>query len=560
MRPRALRIAVVIASAFVTLLSVARLGAVVLAFQTGADPADAFHEVPAVPPGYGASMRWLDDAPGIRPAPAPSTRSVLQTEYSRAWSLLNASSTGARVENLQDILAGSALLRARATFGAQRSPLPQVDLAHVLQLRDLSADGALAVLRDRATVARQLTDGTVVESQERYTVLLALQDGAWQIRNMRRETARNTLLPEFDEAPPSRLELGGATLRGVNYMPRGGEWGTMWMNLKPAQIARDLQLARRMGFSSIRVFVPYDPKLAKEDWIELRKSVTRFLRVTDRANMDVLLTLFDTWTDHRLEQWPTSDRYLRAMVRVARDHPSLLGYDLKNEADLDIHPPLGARGTYAWITHNANVVRRMDRTAPITVGWSSAQAAVDAAQLPLSFVTFHDYLPETNRSARFDAVVRAAHGRRVLLTEFGSTSYRGIRHPGVSEPEQARRIASTIADANRAGLDGTMVWTLFDPLTPPPGVRRPWNAARQTHYGVLRADGSAKPSAAVAAGQRTPLSGGGLSLPIFWISWSCLGLGGLLVSARARVIMRRRARARRHAAAARPRPEPPPGA
>ena len=142
---------------------------------------------------------------------------------------------------------------------------------------------------------------------------------------------------------------------------------------------------------------------------------------------------------------------------------------------------------------------------PITVGWSNADSALGLKDV-IDFVTYHEYGDVEGFADRLEAIKAEAGDKPVMITELGSTIWNPFRSTQSAEDKQASRLESQLQQSIAA--DGVFVWTLndFDQVGSDVVGRRPWRKAQQRHFGLLRGDGSARPSKNVLQTHATNLS------------------------------------------------------
>lgn len=254
---------------------------------------------------------------------------------------------------------------------------------------------------------------------------------------------------------------------GVNYYPPATPWTRFWHEYDGEQTAADFALAAALDLNLVRVFVPFhefggadvDPQM-----------LSRLLDLMDRADdagLLVLATLFDHRTDHHPVNWAADDRHIAGLVPALTRHPALFGWDIKNEPDRDYvasSPVL----VDAWLRHVAAEVRHHDPVHPLTIGWST----VDAAHNLIDMSTWNTILPG-----------------------------------GHTEREQAAFYAEMLSRNAQLGVAGHVAWTLFDfsdiPLAE---FARPWERGVHARFGLIRADGTHKPAAALVGASTTKIA------------------------------------------------------
>jgi hypothetical protein len=499
------------------LLAMHGLANLVAYFQRGADPAAALNIVPNQPPDLHVSLEWQPDAPNTGRTLEPETRAQIEAAYLRAWLQWNISYLRGEPYGLNTSFVGPARqairerLAASATQGMQ---VTQSNTAHRLRLNFYSADGSIVSLTDeRALVAHISRDTSgapvlVDESAARYDMVMTLEDGTWRIRHLVR--TGDAAPPEPPAPAPSgfvarqdsRLLLDGQPyqIAGMNYYPQATPWDAFWRDYDPQIIERDFALLRSLELNTVRVFVPFEQFGGPDVDPQMLDRLADLLDRADAHDLKVIVTLFDFRTNYDPLLWPQSDRHLEALLTRFADNSTVLAWDIKNEPDRD-YAAAGRATVDAWLAHTLRIARQSAPHHLLTIGWSEPQAAPTLAET-VDIVSFHYYAPAADLPTHYAALRRAAPERPLLLGEFGLPTWNSPLFPhGHTEREQAAYYADTLAVLRMSDSAGFLAWTLYDFDAVPPQVagRFPWQTGPQRYLGVLRADGTPKPAAALLA-------------------------------------------------------------
>ncbi len=464
------------------------------AFLTGASPADAFNEVPDVPVGIDPVVDWRPDVPSPRDV-EPATRVAVEAAWVGAFARLD---TALRSDDPTDLVtswSGAALTQVEDVLAEASGVVRQVPLAHDLQIEFYSDDGSIIELRDHGLRLVRVAEGAGgavhIETVESWRAVLLLRDGRWRVEQLIREDVLpDTLVGDAADA------LADASWTGVNHLPQATPWGDTWMAFDPAVAAADLDAVRDLGMDTVRVFLPYLELGGPAPDPVLLDHVVSYLDLAEARGIGVVPTLFDGWTNRAVESWPDADRHLAVVVPTLAGHPALVAWDLKNEADRDDEVE-GAAAVRAWLRHVGSTVRSLDAETPRTIGWASASSATDLLDV-VEVVTFHHYGTPAELREAASAVIASAGPRPVVLGEYGLPTWNTLLPGGHGDAEQAAYIADIRTVADEVGIAGTLVWTLHDLATPPPDAgSSPWRVGAETSLGLIRADGTLKPAAAV---------------------------------------------------------------
>jgi hypothetical protein len=161
------------------------VAAFLASFQQGADPASVYNAIPTgeerdVPVTW--AMGWEIEQ---------AERDQLEAVYLAVWYRWNVANQTGSPADLASAFTGPALAFAQEGIAAG-VPIEQRDLAHHLTLTFYSADKSIATFTDVVQIERMLPS-TVTRTEERYEVLLTLEDGLWRVRQWRRVASEGGL-------------------------------------------------------------------------------------------------------------------------------------------------------------------------------------------------------------------------------------------------------------------------------------------------------------------------------------------------------------------------------
>ena len=307
--------------------------------------------------------------------------------------------------------------------------------------------------------------------------------------------------------------LAPLSVRGVNYYPRDTPWGGMWTRT-PAEVwERDMALAASLQVNTVRTFVSFTPDLERAGLMRGDGAPTpaylakleALLTAAWRNGIRVILC-FD-YAPESLALPAAEARWreaLSAIVGAHRDDGRVLLWDLMNEPEDDAK---WTDGTRAYLRSARTYVRQLDTNHLTTVGMTWRIDRIKEVGLP-EVVQYHEYCPKAllfekgaERVSQTIAGQRLAGGERpVLIGEFGMCTARDLQFgaeeslrnkmgeaPG-TEAEQARLYGIVLAAAEKERIAGALAWCLYD---------YPINNPNESHFGLVRSDGTLKPAAAV---------------------------------------------------------------
>ncbi len=308
-------------------------------------------------------------------------------------------------------------------------------------------------------------------------------------------------------------ELKPLSVRGVNYYPRETPWGGMWTKTPDGVWARDMQLVASLGANAIRTFVQFGPKIEKAGLMNRDGSLTpaylaKIETLLAAASTNKIRVIFCFEFDLEMlaakntaELW---QRTLTDLVTLHRDDGRVLMWDLMNEPDDDTK---WTEATRAYLKAAIPFVKQLDPNHRTTVGMAYRTDRLAEVGLP-DVLQYHEYTPKAllieRGLGRVSDVIasqrRVGSPRELLIGEFGMCTARDPQfgadpalsvkladHPG-TEDEQVRIYKTILEAAEKGQVAGVIPWCLFD---------YPIHNPNESHFGLVRSDGSLKPAAIV---------------------------------------------------------------
>ena len=323
------------------------------------------------------------------------------------------------------------------------------------------------------------------------------------------------LAPALNAADPQPAELirtlQPLSVRGVNYFPRDTPWGGLWTKTPPEVWERDIALAASLRMNTVRTFVQFSSPLEPAGMLRSDGTPTP-------AYLEKIETLLAAGWRHGIRailcfefssSWlaaPDDEarcrRALSAVVSAHREDGRVLLWDLMNEPDDDAK---WTEGTRAYLRAALPLVKQLDTNHLTTIGLAYRSDRLALVGLP-DVLQYHEYCPKaqlfTQGSARVSQTIahqRQGGGMRPLLIgEFGMSTARDPEHgaeeslraklqaPPGTEADQARLYQIILAAAEKDRVAGVLAWCLHDyPIKNP----------NESHFGLVRGDGTLKPAA-----------------------------------------------------------------
>ncbi len=450
-----------------------------------ADALDALSERPN-------HVTWGDPETPLVRSFTPGDAGMIGQAMTEAWYALTLAQNTGDASILRDSFSGVAQDRAErsvedASLGGQ-----MVVLAQNARPQFYHLDGSVFQADVEMLVARYLVAGDnlayfeLVMDQAKSTLMN--ETNGWRVYSHERYAAK-----EMDASP---IGWGGAPMAGINYYPAATPWQKFWPAFDENIIAQDFARISDLGATTVRFFLTTEYFADADTQEDALNRLTTFLFLAEEAGLKVVPTLFDLKYSFDPTVWGQDLATLRAVLPVFAASPAVVMVDIKNEPDLDFAAH-GRPEILAWLQTMIILMRMEAPDLPLTIGWSSSDAAL-ALENMLDVVTYHDYGEIGTASARLSAV-QSATDRPVMITEIGVSSYEiSLGYPG-SPDGQADDLGKRL-DA-LAAADGIFVWTLYDfPAVDASAVGgSAWVQNLQERFGLFTSEGVAKPAAKVVS-------------------------------------------------------------
>ncbi|MEU4688183.1 cellulase family glycosylhydrolase [Actinoplanes sp. NPDC023714] len=301
----------------------------------------------------------------------------------------------------------------------------------------------------------------------------------------------------------SRLD---ATLsaKTINYYPSDAGWSAMWTSFDAARIDADMAKAAALGADNVRVIVFPQAFGYPTPKAEYTERLRKFVNIADSYGLTVKFTLFDWWAGYN--DATGSAAWAKAVLSPYANDPRVISVELKNE--FNPNDPAAV----AWVKRIIPAVRAAVPQMPLTLsvdGQSGAPAMAKIKSLlsatPLDYYDFHFYGSSERSLAEIRKAQSAVSPSPIVIGETGVTTAAGSG----SEGEQAAFLARVFQAAQVAKVGSVAPWTLNDFSDGAiPSNSQVSKLAAQYRFGLYRADGTAKPAAAVV---RTAWTGGKLT-------------------------------------------------
>ena len=466
-------------------------------WNSGADKTSILHTGIEVDDSYQPEIEWAILENQGRPMEKQTLRNI-ERDYLRSWYVRSVAMASNDPYGLDDYYTDSLhsklsqVLELNKTKGMS---LKETTLAHHPILEFYSTDGTLVVFSDNNVESyREVWQGGEMLHEMReinsYQVMMLLEDGFWRIRQLVEGKHPSIPLTEIPDIGTPQIK----SIKGVNYYPAQTPWDTFGSGFSEEIIKEDFARIRGMGLNTIRIFIPYET--FGQDNVAADKQ-SKLLKVLDMAaimDLKVLVTLFDFYGNYDLMDWTATHRHTETLVKLLKDHPALLGWDIKNEPDLDFDSR-GKNKVLAWLEEMIYQISKWDRKHPVTIGWSSIQAAELLAD-KVHFISFHYYDKPDQFEKVYASLQEKAGNTPVLLSEFGISSYSGFWNAFSGSDQEQTAYYTEMMNLLKQQEIPFMFWTLYDFKEVPKEVtgRYPWRRQPQKYFGCVTVEGHEKPS------------------------------------------------------------------
>ncbi|SCX99337.1 Cellulase (glycosyl hydrolase family 5) [Nonlabens sp. Hel1_33_55] len=462
--------------------------------NTGADRSTMLHLDLERENYYVPEVVWKSiENPG-RPM-KPANKDKIEQDYLDAWFVKNQALLTGDDAGIYDHYTKSARAKVRELISynaGENISIESTTLSHHLTLDFYSADGTLAVLTDREVRGvEQLyqNDEFIIQREfnNDYRIILLLEDGFWRVRHFE--------LLETHPIEESALVISDEikNLAGLNYYPQDSPWDTFGENFDSSQIATDFKVIQDLNLNTIRIFLSYKDFKISENSNEKMQRLKILLDQAEKADLKVMVTLFDFYGDYGIQDWTLTNSYLKNIVDHIKDHPAVYAWDIKNEPDLD-YKSREKRKVNAWLSQTMTRLKEMDSIHPVTIGWSTAAAAINLEN-QVDVVSYH-YYKDLEDLSKTHQELKSKTKKPIVLQEIGWSSYHGFWNPfGMDKEDQAEKYTEFFTTQKRDSIN-YLSWTLYDFEEVPSSVAgsRPWRVNKQKHFGLIATDGKKKPS------------------------------------------------------------------
>ncbi len=282
----------------------------------------------------------------------------------------------------------------------------------------------------------------------------------------------------------------------MNWYPHDAGWARLWTAATQPEASVDFAAIAASGANAVRIIVSTYAFGYPTPKTTMMTKLSGLVDLAAKENLKVQLTLFDFFADYL--DIAGSLAWMKTVVAPFENDPRICFLELRNEVD-----PTDASAV-AWVRELCPATRAAIGSTPLTVsvtssvGTAALQSWVDQMKRTkdIDFFDFHWY-GEQGQAATDLAAMKVLTGDSLLfIGETGSSTYPvGGESRSQAEAAQASFYRAVIDSCRSLELPLPAPWVWQDFTTAAlPNVR---NNVAQLYFGLLRLDGSRKPSYAV---------------------------------------------------------------
>lgn len=461
--------------------------------NTGADRSKMLHTEVKKEQVYLPKMNWIDDGNDGRTLDT-QTLAKIEKDYLNAWYVKNVAYKTNQITGIDDYYTESArnnVMDFVAQNQQQNISVNATTLSHTPNIEFFSEDGQLIVLKDENVVEyKQLyQDGKLVlETTEKasYKAILLLEDGFWRMRHLVKERVET-----FEETPKNKV-VEDLNLKGINYYPQATPWDMFGEEFNIEIIKKDFDIIADAGLNTIRIFIQYEDFGKANVQQEKLEKLQQVLDAAKTKQLQAVVTLFDFYGDYKVLDWTLTQRHAETIVTRFKNHKAILAWDIKNEPNLDFETR-GKENVLAWLDKMISLVKSIDDTHLVTIGWSNTESA-HLLQDKLDFVSFHYYNAAADFSQNYADLKSKITDKPIVLGEYGQSSYGGFWKPFAGSEKKQAKYYKQMEEALSSENISYLAWTLYDFEDIPSKVvgSRPWRTNPQKKFGIIDTDGKKK--------------------------------------------------------------------
>ena len=501
------RFALVLFFFLITLFALFGLNKVLEYMHTGADRSSMLHLELTSEDAYLPKVVWKSLENPAREM-EKNTLHKIERDYLFAWFVKNNALEKNTKKGIEDFYTQNTRQNLYRTIQYNKSheiSIESTTIKHYPQLEFYSEDGQQVIFTDKNVVEFQKISQkeiplTTIQDTATYKVMMLLEDGFWRVRHIVKMApepfAKDTLVPKPVFTVKNHQILKNKlpyTIKGINYYPKNSAWDTFGDLFNKDTIAHDFDIIKKAKLNTIRVFIQYDDFGKAKVNLEKLEKLKTLLDLAEAKELAVMVTLFDFYSDYTIASWTLTHRHAEHIVNEFKDHKAILGWDIKNEPNLDFENRK-KDNVMNWLDHIITVIRETDPNHLITIGWSNSVEATNLAER-LDFISYHFYNDIKHLEYETDDLLKKTK-KPIVIEEFGVPSYGGIWNLWEGSLEEQATYHQKMQTYFKKNNYSFMSWTLYDFPHVPDQVagKWPWQKIRQKRFGFIDDKSKNKPA------------------------------------------------------------------
>lgn len=294
-------------------------------------------------------------------------------------------------------------------------------------------------------------------------------------------------LLQVHHASEQQPTLAPFRIHGINYYPQDTPWEDFWPQFNADIISQDFQLIHKLGFNTVRIFVPYREVGGAQLQPQFRRDFKHLIQIARQHQLKLIVTLFDLSVDY--QDIPGSLAYLQQLVQGHENEPSILAWDLKNESDLDRAYIADAQLDH-WL-HSMISALKQRVQQKLTASVASAYQLKREVYQDLDYLTFHFYRPveELPEHIRY---IKSRFNKAIVLGEYGYHTWENAPQDKHILEHQYNYFNAVQAQILNADLAGGLAWNLYD-YADTARAQILQDKAVNRHLGLIDRQGQPKP-------------------------------------------------------------------
>lgn len=501
------RLVLIILFFMISTLTLLGMSRILEFLNSGADRSSMLHLELTTEDAYLPKVVWRDLENPAREI-EQNTLHKIEKDYLFSWYVKNNALEKNTTKGIEDFYTQNTrknLYRTIAYNKGHKISIESTTIKHFPELEFYSEDGQQVVFTDKNVVEFQKISQndqllTSIQDTATYKVMMLLEDGFWRVRHMVKMDAepfqKDTVQPTPIYTVSNNQILQNKTpytIKGINYYPKNSAWDTFGELFNKDTIAKDFDIIKKANLNTIRVFIQYEDFGKAKVKLEKLAKLKVLLDLAEAKKLAVIVTLFDFYSDYTIPSWTLTHRHAEHIVSEFKNHKAILGWDIKNEPNLDFENR-NKENVLNWLDHMITVIKENDPNHLITIGWSNSVEATNLAN-KLDFISYHFYNDMIHLEYETNGLLKNTN-KPVVIEEFGVPSYGGVWNFWEGSPKEQAAYHKKMQTYFKKNNYSFMSWTLYDFPHVPDQVagKWPWQKMRQKKFGFIDEHGNNKPA------------------------------------------------------------------